>query len=155
VQSYIALGSNLGQPAENIRTALAAIRDFATVIAVSSFYKTKPWGITNQPHFINAVASIETNLSAEDLLHHLLNIERKMGRERVERWGPRLIDLDILTFGESKIDTPDLTIPHPHMFERAFVLVPLAEIDSSFASAVSLLLANEVAGVEKLVEQTY
>jgi 2-amino-4-hydroxy-6-hydroxymethyldihydropteridine diphosphokinase len=152
-QCYIALGSNLGSSIQNVERALTQITRFAQIISTSSLYKTKPWGVTDQPDFINAVASIETALSAEELLDALLEIERGMGRERVSKWGPREIDLDILTFGDRKFDVARLTIPHPHMFERAFVLVPLAEIDPSFRAALEKLPAEDIAGVERIKEK--
>jgi 2-amino-4-hydroxy-6-hydroxymethyldihydropteridine diphosphokinase len=152
-QCHIALGSNLGSSIKNLERALTEITRFAQIISVSSLYKTKPWGVTDQPDFINAVASIETALSAEELLDELLKIEKGMGRERVTKWGPREIDLDILTFGNRKFDVSRLMIPHPHMFERAFVLVPLAEIDPSFKAAIEKLPAEDIAGVERIKEK--
>jgi len=152
-QSYIGIGSNLGNSVKNVEEAVRKITRFAHIIAVSGLYKTKPWGVTEQPEFVNAVVSIETALTAEELLSELLLIETGMGRERITKWGPREIDLDILTFGERKFDIPKLTIPHPHMFERAFVLVPLAEIDSKFEAALQELPSEDVSGVERLKEK--
>ncbi|NBD94997.1 MAG: 2-amino-4-hydroxy-6-hydroxymethyldihydropteridine diphosphokinase, partial [Gammaproteobacteria bacterium] len=97
--------------------------------AVSRYYFTPPWGDTEQPEFLNAVARLDTGQSAEDLLNALLAIESGLGRERGERrWGPRVIDLDLLLYGQERIDQPGLTVPHPRLGERAFVLVPLAEL---------------------------
>ena len=95
---------------------------------VSSLYKTAPVGMTEQPDFLNAVVEIQTTLPALELLGVLLHIEKKMGRVRTIRWGPRVIDLDLLLYGEQQIALPNLTVPHPRLRERAFVLVPLAEI---------------------------
>src|ERR1700677_4829276 len=95
---------------------------------MSSIYRTPPWGKLDQPSFLNMAALVETNLSARALLTLCLEIEQKMGRRRLERWGPRTLDIDILTYGDSRIDEPDLTTPHPRTTERAFVLAPLAEI---------------------------
>jgi 2-amino-4-hydroxy-6-hydroxymethyldihydropteridine diphosphokinase len=98
------------------------------VIAVSSLYRTPPWGKTDQPDFLNAAAELSTGLPPRALLDLCLSVEKELKRERRERWGPRLVDLDILLFGALRIDEPGLEIPHPRMLERAFVLVPLAEI---------------------------
>jgi 2-amino-4-hydroxy-6-hydroxymethyldihydropteridine diphosphokinase len=152
-QSYIGLGSNLGNSVKNVEEAVRQITRFAHILAVSGLYKTKPWGVTEQPDFVNAVVSIETALTAEELLSELLAIEKSMGRERITKWGPREIDLDILTFGDRKFDIAKLTIPHAHMFERAFVLVPLAEIDRKFEAALQKLPTEDVSGVERLREK--
>lgn len=98
------------------------------VTAVSSLYETAPVGVTDQPPFLNAAAAIRTTLTPEGLLQALLHLENEMGRARTLRWGPRVIDIDILAFGERRISTPALTVPHPRLWERAFALVPLAEI---------------------------
>ena len=98
------------------------------VIRVSALYRTPPWGKTDQPDFLNAVAEIETGLAAHALLELCLNTEHELKRERLERWGPRVIDIDILLYDDERIEDEKLQIPHPRMLERAFVLVPLAEI---------------------------
>jgi 2-amino-4-hydroxy-6-hydroxymethyldihydropteridine diphosphokinase len=91
--------------------------------------ETEPWGLVDQPPFLNAVAEVETALSARQLLDHLLDVERRLGRERVgPRWGPRTIDLDLLLYGDEQIDEPGLVVPHPHLLERRFALEPLAEL---------------------------
>ncbi len=132
--AFIGLGSNLAEPQRQLEFAfhqLAALPD-TRLIARSSLYATPPWGRNDQPDFVNAVAQLETNLSARDLLDALLAIERRAGRQRDgERWGPRILDLDILVYGQSRIDESALRVPHPHLHERAFVLVPLAEIDAT------------------------
>lgn len=127
---YIALGSNVGCKRDNMAQAVQLIADLPTtqVVKSSSLYETEPWGKTDQDEFLNQVIEIETALQPEELLHELQNIEIKMGRQRKEKWGPRLIDLDILLYGNEVIDDPQLTIPHPYLRERLFVLVPLAEI---------------------------
>jgi len=117
---FIGLGSNSGDKKANLTGAINKI---------SSFYITKPWGNTNQEDFFNQVIEITTDLSAGELLYKLQEIEIKMGRQRKEKWGPRIIDLDILMYGDEVIDSPELKIPHPYMKERSFVLVPLQEID--------------------------
>lgn len=127
---YIALGSNLNDPLKQVQNALrhiAVIPD-THVIAESSLYETAPLGPKNQPNYINQVIAIETKLSAHALLHALLSIEKRMGRVRNDRWGARIIDCDILLFGNAVIQTADLIIPHPEMTKRSFVLHPLAEI---------------------------
>lgn len=127
---YIALGSNMGRKRENMAQAVALIAALpgVKILNSSSLYETEPWGKTDQDKFLNQVIEIETSLQPKELLAELHNIEIKMGRQRQEKWGPRLIDLDILLFGNEVINDPQLTIPHPHMRDRLFVLVPLAEI---------------------------
>lgn len=127
---FLSLGSNLGDREASIRKALDLIARLPDthMERVSSFYETEPVGYTEQPDFINAVALIETSLSPADLLHELLGVEKEMGRVRNMRWGPRVIDIDTLLYDHAAIDTAELTIPHPRMTERAFVLAPLAEI---------------------------
>lgn len=131
VRAYIGLGANLDDPVAQIRravTALATLPDTA-VAARSSLYRSPPMGPRDQPDYVNAVAAIDTALAAEALLDALQHIERAHGRVRAgPRWGPRPLDLDILLYGERVIRGPRLTIPHPGLAERAFVLVPLAEI---------------------------
>lgn len=129
--AYVGLGSNLAGPRKQIEQAfqfLAALPR-TNVLNHSKLYATEPWGKFDQPDFVNAVAVLDTHLSARELLDALLVIERNAGRERsADRWGPRTLDLDILLYGDSRIDEPALHVPHPRLHERAFVLVPLAEI---------------------------
>ena len=133
---YIALGSNIGDPIANVQAAFGELSKISNLYAVSSLYLTKPWGCLDQSDFINAVAIIETSDTPQQLLEKLKVIEKNMGRQATNiRWGPRLIDLDILLFGNLQIAESSLTIPHPFMLERVFVLAPLAEIDSSYESA--------------------
>ena len=130
VTAYIGLGANLDEPAEQVRTAareLAGVRD-TRLVAVSSLYRTAPVGYLDQPEFINAVAEVETALAPRALLDALLGIERRHGRVRDFPNAPRTLDLDLLLYGEEAVIEPGLTIPHPRMHERAFVMVPLAEI---------------------------
>jgi 2-amino-4-hydroxy-6-hydroxymethyldihydropteridine diphosphokinase len=129
VRAYLGLGSNLGDRSENLRRAveLLAARDGVTVVRTSNVYESDPVG-PPQPDFLNAVAEIDTTLSARGLLDACLGVEAELGRVRQERWGPRIIDIDLLVFGDEHIDEPDLTVPHPRMHERPFVLVPLAEL---------------------------
>ena len=123
--AYVGLGSNLGDRETTIRRAAELIG----AQRLSSLVETEPWGYVEQPMFLNAVAEIDTPLTARRLLVHLLDVERRLGRERVgPKWGPRTIDLDLLLFGGETIDEPGLQVPHPRIAERAFVLGPLAEL---------------------------
>jgi len=123
--AYVGLGSNLGDREGLIGRAAELIG----AARLSSLFETEPWGYENQPSFLNAVAEVETALTARQLLDHLLDVERRLGRERIgPRWGPRTIDLDLLLFGDEQIDEPGLVVPHPHLLERRFVLEPLAQL---------------------------
>ncbi len=128
---YLSLGSNIGDRKANIMNAIDQINtmDGVKVIKISSLYNTNPIGKTDQPDFMNCAVKIETNINPHTLLEYLLDIEKLMGRVRAERWGPRIIDIDILLYDNLNIDTNNLKIPHPLMTERAFVMVPLAEIE--------------------------
>lgn len=130
VSCYISLGANLGNRQAALEAALRVLSAVPgiRIAAVSSFYETEPWGKTDQPSFINAVAELQTTLSPEQLLAVCQQIEQQLGRIRHEHWGARTIDLDLLFIPGIVRQTPTLTLPHPYMLERAFVLVPLAEI---------------------------
>ncbi|MEM8611876.1 MAG: 2-amino-4-hydroxy-6-hydroxymethyldihydropteridine diphosphokinase [Cyanobacteria bacterium P01_H01_bin.105] len=154
----IALGSNLGDSEQTIETALAQL-DYIEGMRLevrSQLYKTAPVG-PPQPDYINACAIFHTILSPEQVLHTLLATEASFGRIRRERWGPRTLDLDLLLYGDWVIDTPSLTLPHPRMHERAFVLVPLAEIAADWLhpsrqeTVEDLLGQLDIAGVYPLV----
>ena len=138
---YIGLGSNLsgsmGDPQQQIQTALEKISDHPEIheLNTSSFYRTSPVGPQDQPEFINAVAQAKTSLTPLALLDYLQQIENEHGRERKEHWGARTLDLDILIFGQQSIHNTRLIIPHPRIEERAFVLVPLIELEPNFSSA--------------------
>lgn len=128
---YIALGSNLAEPRQQVLSALQALETLphSRLVRCSSLYRTPPLGPQDQPDFINAAVALDTGLDAENLLDHTQQIEQVHGRERkAERWGPRTLDLDIMLFGDRIIDTPRLTVPHYDMKNRAFMLLPLAEI---------------------------
>lgn len=129
-KATLGLGGNLGDPKTSMAEALRLLdgRDDCRVLAVSKLYVTPPWGKTDQADFFNCCALIETTLAPEDLLATGLSIEKNMKRERLERWGPRTIDIDVLTYGEIERDSQPLQLPHPRMTERAFVLMPLADI---------------------------
>ena len=128
-RAYVALGSNLGDREENLRTALKHLQENGVeVIKTSTFIETEPYGVTDQPGFINAVCQVETELAPLELLRLLLNIEQEMGRVRLRRWGERNIDLDLLLYEDAVLESAELTLPHPDMQNRDFVLIPLAEI---------------------------
>lgn len=131
VKVYIGIGSNMGDKEDNIREALGLLERDGRVSAleIAPLYKTDPVGYADQDWFLNTVAAVKTDLSPRELLGLLMGIERQMGRERTIRWGPRVIDLDILLYGDAVVNTPDLQIPHPRIVERAFVAVPLADLD--------------------------
>jgi 2-amino-4-hydroxy-6-hydroxymethyldihydropteridine diphosphokinase len=129
-RAFIGIGANLGEPASTVRRAIAAIASVpdTELIASSSLYRTTPVGFLEQPDFVNAVAEVETYLDPVAFLDQLLLIEAQFGRERGARNAPRTLDLDLLLHGNRQMSSPQLTLPHPRMAERAFVLVPLAEI---------------------------
>ena len=131
-RAYIGLGANLGDREAMLRAALEqlAAEPGVEVVAVSAFRDTAPVGIVDQPRFLNAVAAVETELAARELLDRLLGVERRLGRTREgPRFGPRTIDLDLLLYGDAELAEPGLDVPHPRMHERLFVLEPLAELD--------------------------
>jgi 2-amino-4-hydroxy-6-hydroxymethyldihydropteridine diphosphokinase len=132
VQACIGLGANLGDAAGTLRQAVIALgqREEVTVRRMSRCYRTPAWGREDQPDFINAAVLLETSLSPRALLDFLLAVEAGFGRHRIdgERWGPRTLDLDLLLYGDVVIDEPGLRVPHPHLHERAFALVPLLEV---------------------------
>jgi 2-amino-4-hydroxy-6-hydroxymethyldihydropteridine diphosphokinase len=125
---YLSMGSNLGDRAVHLRFAIERLHEFGKVAAVSSFYETEPIEVVAQPWFLNCVVKLDTEKTPWQLLAGILNLEREMGRERKQNKGPRLIDVDILLFGDSIIASQGLTVPHPAMRQRRFVLEPLAEI---------------------------
>ena len=141
--AYVGLGSNLGDREALIRRAA----DLIGARRLSSLLETEPWGYADQPRFLNAAAEVDTPLTARQLLVHLLDVERRLGRERIgPRWGPRCIDLDILLYGDETIDEPGLVVPHPRLTEREFALRPLAELVPSLKipgkGTVTTLLAK-------------
>lgn len=129
-RAFLSLGSNLGDRLANLVAAVAQMREFATVKVVSSIYETEPWGIENQPLFLNIACEIEHRLAPQVLLGRLQDIERGFGRKREIKWSPRAIDIDILLFDNIVIDSEELTIPHSLLAERKFALQPLYEIAS-------------------------
>ena len=154
--AYLALGANIGDRLANLQKAVDMLNEsgYCRVTKVSSVYSTKPVGLTDQPDFLNAVISVETTLSPTDLLKLCLGIEETLGRERTIRWGPRVIDIDILLYESVYINEDNLVIPHPRMMERAFVLVPLVEItpDIELAGGITaemVLKKVDCSGVER------
>ncbi len=135
--AYLSLGSNLGARAANLRQAISSLEKLGAIQAVSSFYETEPVEVEReQPWFLNCAVALETQLGPEQLLERILALEIAMGRRRIEPKGPRTIDLDIIFLGDVVINTPELTIPHPAMQQRRFVLEPLAEIAPDFRHPV-------------------
>lgn len=153
---HIGLGGNIGDPRAAMQAALVALdaSGAADITAVSSLYRTPPWGKVDQPPFLNAAAALKTSLDARSFLTLCLDTERSLKRERRERWGPRLIDIDILTFGEERIEKEGLSVPHPRMAERAFVMLPLAEIAPELMvngeRAQELASRLDATGIERL-----
>lgn len=129
-RTYIALGSNLNQPKQQLNHAIQALAQLpnSQLVAISSFYQSKPLGPQDQPDYVNAVVCLNTELSPLDLLEHLQQIERQQGRVRLRRWGERTLDLDILLYANLQMQTERLTLPHYAMTQREFVIVPLFEI---------------------------
>ena len=125
---YLSLGSNLGNRWANLEDAISKLGQLGNVISVSSFYETEPVEVTSQPWFLNCAVKLDTEKMPKQLLKGILDLEREMGRKRTQNKGPRAIDIDILLFGNSIVETESLTIPHPALHERRFVLEPLAEI---------------------------
>ncbi|MBV8196866.1 MAG: 2-amino-4-hydroxy-6-hydroxymethyldihydropteridine diphosphokinase [Candidatus Eremiobacteraeota bacterium] len=148
--AYVGIGSNLGDRLGAIDAALEHLAQLGTVAAVSSIYRTKSWGRTDQPWFANAVVLLRTGRSPSALLKAFKTAEQRVGREPGERWGPRPIDLDLLLYDDLTRNDADLVLPHPRLHERAFVLVPLAEIDPAFSALRDALPASELAGVKLL-----
>lgn len=153
-RAYVGAGANLGDPAANVERALEALGEFGRVVRASPLYRTRPWGRTDQPDFVNAVALLETGLEPQALLRSLKSLERRLGRIENERWGPRAIDLDLLDYDGLEIDEPGLRLPHSRLRERAFVLVPLAAIDPAYVAARDALPPGELQGVEPLCRGT-
>ncbi|EKL0441677.1 2-amino-4-hydroxy-6-hydroxymethyldihydropteridine diphosphokinase [Salmonella enterica] len=152
--AYIALGSNLASPLEQVNAALKAIADIpdSRIVAVSSFYRTPPLGPQDQPDYLNAAVALDTALAPEELLNYTQRIERQQGRERkAERWGQRTLDIDIMLFGDKIINTERLTVPHYDMKNRGFMLWPLFEVapELIFPDGLTLRQQLTLLAVEK------
>jgi 2-amino-4-hydroxy-6-hydroxymethyldihydropteridine diphosphokinase len=146
----IGLGSNLGDTVANVERALEALATLGRVTARSQLYATRAWGERDQPDFVNAAALLETQLDPRALLDALKALELSLGRDATYRWGPRAIDLDILAYDDLEVREPGLNLPHERLFERAFALAPLAEIDPSFRPAYARLTPAQRAEVRPL-----
>ena len=150
--AHIALGSNLGDKEANLRRALELLDERGVeLVKVSTFICTEPYGVTDQPQFLNAVCQVRTSLEPLALLHTLLGIEQEMGRVRLRHWGERNIDLDLLLYEDVVMDTPELKLPHPDMQNRDFVLLPLFEIAPELIHPVLRKNIRELK--EKLIER--
>ncbi len=157
-RAFVAFGGNVGDARDTIARAITAFCDGNQVMLLtrSSDYRTPPWGVTDQPPFVNACTAIETTLSPHALLDRAHEVERAFGRDRQNetRWGPRSLDIDILAYDDLIVDEPTLTLPHPRLFERAFVLVPLAEIAPDLVitgvGVAGALGTLDASGIEKL-----
>lgn len=157
-RAFVALGSNLDDPLAQVLRGFDALSLLpeSQLLARSRLYRSAPWGVTEQPGFVNAAVELETPLAPRELLEALLGIERAAGRNRSgARWGPRVLDLDLLIYGDTECEEPGLTLPHPHLHERAFVLLPLNDLAADFEvpgrGQVSELLARvDTAGCEPL-----
>jgi 2-amino-4-hydroxy-6-hydroxymethyldihydropteridine diphosphokinase len=141
---YLSLGSNVGDREHHLRDAIARLETKGRIVSVSSFYETEPVEFTDQAWFLNCAVTLETTETPEQLMAALLHIEQEMGRQRIQRKGPRTIDIDILLFGDTILDSPALTIPHPAMHQRRFVLQPLAEIAPEVRHPVLKKTAREL-----------
>jgi 2-amino-4-hydroxy-6-hydroxymethyldihydropteridine diphosphokinase len=152
------LGSNIGAKAQNVRRAVRELASSGLVggLTLSSLYRTAPWGNVDQDWFVNACAVGQTDASPHDLLALCLACEARMGRERLVRWGPRIIDIDLLYYGALTVDDPTLTLPHPEMLRRAFVLVPLRELRPQLTVSgkpiAEVLQSLDVNDIERLIE---
>ena len=150
---YLLLGSNVGNRIENLKKAIGLIEsECGKIKSISSVYETAAWGLKEQNNFLNEALCIYTSLTAKVLLKILKNIEKETGRTKTVKWGPRVIDIDILFYGEEIIDTPELKIPHPYLHERKFTLVPMNEIAPHFLHPVLHLTVNEL--MKKCVDES-
>ena len=154
-RAHLGLGGNIGDVRATIAAAVARLDAHgATVVARSADYETPPWGKLDQPPYVNACVAVETALGPDELLAAVLAIELEFGRRRLEKWGPRTLDIDILTYGDETIERPGLVVPHPYMLERAFVVVPLAEIAPDLVvrgrRIADVAAAIDTAGIRRL-----
>ena len=150
ITGFLGLGTNIGDRKKNLARALTSLNDRPdlTILRTSRIYETEPWGVVDQPKFLNMVAEVATSISSRELLERVKKLETDMGREAGPRFGPRLIDIDILLLEDQVVDEPDLQIPHASLHERAFVLVPLAEIAPE---SIHPVLRTTIAGLAKKV----
>lgn len=150
-RAWLGLGSNLGPRERNLRAAVRLLSESGglEIVKVSSTYRTVPVGLTEQPDFLNLVAEVSTDLEPHALLRLCLEVEDGMGRVRGKRWGPRVIDVDVLLYGDEVVGSEELTIPHPEMLKRAFVLVPLVEIEPGIRMPDGRLAADGLAALSE------
>jgi 2-amino-4-hydroxy-6-hydroxymethyldihydropteridine diphosphokinase len=149
-RAAIGIGSNVGDAEANVRGAFERLGELGRLVACSPLYRSEPWGVVDQAPFVNAAALVETELQPRALLAGLKRLEAEAGRVPTYRWGPRVLDLDILAYDELRVDEPDLIIPHARLRERAFALVPLAAIDPRWEPARDALPPGERAAVVEL-----
>ncbi len=156
MRAYLGLGSNLGNRDGLLQQAVDGLARFpdVRVVAVSPVYETDPVGGPEQPEYLNAVVAIETEASPRRLLEVAHEVETAAHRVRAERWGPRTLDVDVLLVGDLRVDEPDLVVPHPRMWERAFVMVPLADLDPAFAARIPDRAGVRRTGIELLLPET-
>jgi len=152
---FLSLGSNLGDRLQYMGQAVRRLQEHPgiRITALSSVYETEPVGYTDQPAFLNAVVAGETRLTPKELLYAILEVEKSLGRTREVRWGPRTIDLDILLYGTDSWNEEDLQIPHPRMLERAFVLIPLAELDADYPIPTGQTFTTPIEQLENVGEK--
>ena len=156
---YISLGSNLGNRFANLKEAISSLRPQMDVKAKSKVYETPPWGYTEQDKFLNQVIKVNTYLEAEPLLKHLKRLEIALGRKETFHYGPRLIDMDILFYDDLILNTPPLTLPHPHLHERGFVLLPLMDIAPDLVHPVrknnirEMIALCDLGGIEEYIKK--
>jgi 2-amino-4-hydroxy-6-hydroxymethyldihydropteridine diphosphokinase len=144
--AYLSLGSNIGDREGHLRQAISYLEKLGRIIAVSSFYETEPVEYTQQTWFLNCAVKLETSETPPQFMKNILHIEQELGRQRTQRKGPRTIDIDILLFGDTAMETPGLTIPHPAMASRRFVLEPLAEIEPGLKHPILKKPVKELLG---------
>lgn len=157
VEAFIGLGSNLQHPRQQLRRALQALAvlPHTQLLGSSGFYGSAPLGPQDQPDYVNAVAQLQTALSPLDLLDALQAIELAQGRERKQHWGARTLDLDVLLYGDRSVNLPRLQVPHPHMWQRAFVLAPLAELAPQLSSPEGVNIQQALLACEQLELQRF
>lgn len=143
---YLSLGTNIGNRADNLKQAISSLPPQMTVKAKSKVYETPPWGYTEQDNFLNQVVKTSTYLEPEPLLKHIKRLEVALGRKATFRYGPRLIDIDILFYDDLVLDTPPLVVPHPHLHERGFVLLPMMDIAPDLVHPVMQKKIRELVG---------